>query len=174
MEQDTQYIEQLFLRANAQIDERNYEEAKSILEEILEIDPTYGRAYNHLGWIYSEILKFQDKAEPLYQMALKYSPNYGAPYVNYLYLLLDRYDTNAIEEISSKAEKVQEVDKGILNYIKGRSEELKGNMKVAYQLFEKAKTYSFNDRFITDMNSQKSRILSKLNPINKVIALLFW
>ncbi len=174
MNEEVKYIESLFLRANQKIDEQNYEEAKSILEEILELDPTFGRAYNHLGWLYSEILKMYDKAEPLYRLALKYEPEYGAPYVNYLYLLFDTNQLDKVDAIAQKAQRVQSVDKAILNHLLGRREELKGNLKAAYNYFDKAASLSLNERFISDMNAQKQRVLSRLNRLGRIQAALFW
>ncbi len=168
------YIEELWLRANEEVDARKYNEAKLILEEIIEIDPTYGRAYNHLGWIYAEILKIREKAEPLYKLAMKYAPEYGAPYINYLYLLLDRLDAVTIKQIVGKAKQVPDADKAVLDYMLARANEIQGDYKQAYKLYEQAKNKAFNDRFISDMNAQKQRVLTKMNRFQRVIAAWFW
>jgi tetratricopeptide (TPR) repeat protein len=80
-------VESLFFQADQKIKEGNFAEAAEILKQAISIDPKYGRAYNHLGWLYET--KYQDykKAEECYHNALAFSPEYPAIYINFSILL---------------------------------------------------------------------------------------
>lgn len=67
-----QEVENLFLEISKAIDERDLSGAKLLLEELLSIDPGYGRAHNHLGWIYETKIKDFQKAQRHYELAIKF------------------------------------------------------------------------------------------------------
>ena len=46
------FYENQFIKADSLISEGNSAEAKELLEEILSQYPDFGKAHNHLGWIY--------------------------------------------------------------------------------------------------------------------------
>lgn len=89
-----QTAEQLFFDADKKIKLEQFAEAKNILLQAIELDPKFGPAYNHLGWLYD--LKFRDyaKSEEMYKKALELSPTYIPIYVNYSIVLnlLGKYD----------------------------------------------------------------------------------
>ena len=45
-------LDELFFEADQMIAEKNFSDAINTLESILIEAPDYGKAYNHLGWIY--------------------------------------------------------------------------------------------------------------------------
>lgn len=87
-------LENDFDEADRLINDNHIDEGKALLLSILDREPTYGKAHNHLGWIYNTKEDDAVKAEKHYKLALKYAPDYPAPYLNYAYLLskLARYD----------------------------------------------------------------------------------
>ena len=102
---DNLQCDELFFAANKLTREDRTTEAIKTLHEILSIDPCYGKAFNHLGWIYET--KYQDytKAEEFYQLGLKYGAEYPPVYHNYAVLLstLRRFDElEAHLDLSSK------------------------------------------------------------------------
>jgi tetratricopeptide (TPR) repeat protein len=87
-------LEELLDRANLDIKEGRYDEATNKLEKILDTDPDFGKAYNHLGYLYEVKFKEYEKGETLYKLCLEKSPMYPAVYYNYSILLstLGKYD----------------------------------------------------------------------------------
>ena len=63
-------------QANTKIKNGNYEDASNILEKIIGIDPGFGKAYNHMGYLYEVKFKEYEKGETLYKLCLEKSPLY--------------------------------------------------------------------------------------------------
>lgn len=104
-------LEEQFNKADQEIKAGNIELAAESLETILDEDPKFGKAYNHLGWIYETKFKDYENAEKNYKLALEHSPNYTAVYKNYAILLstLGKYDE--LKVLLEKAFKVPGMDK---------------------------------------------------------------
>lgn len=80
-------LENDFDEADRLINENYIEEAKTLLLSILDRDVTFGKAHNHLGWIYITKENDEVNAERHYKLAMQYTPSYPASYLNYAYLL---------------------------------------------------------------------------------------
>ena len=93
---DRSYLEceEMFGKADELIKEGNIKTAVETLFKITQRNPQFGKAYNHLGWVYENKYKNYSKAEEFYQKALQFAPEYAAAYLNYTYFLsnLARYD----------------------------------------------------------------------------------
>ena len=87
-------MEEMLDKANLEIKNGKYELASNILEEMIELDPNFGKTYNHLGYLYEVKFKEFEKGETLYKLCLEKSPMYPAVYYNYAVLLstLAKYD----------------------------------------------------------------------------------
>ena len=87
-------LEEMLNQANLEIKNGKYEIASNILEKIIDKDPNFGKAYNHLGYLYEVKFKEYEKGETLYKLCLEKSPMYPAVYYNYAVLLstLRKYD----------------------------------------------------------------------------------
>ncbi|HHG84010.1 MAG TPA: tetratricopeptide repeat protein [Bacteroidetes bacterium] len=79
--------EEAFFRADQLIEEGKIAEAAVILFKLVADFPDYGRAYNHLGYIYETKYRENQKAEAYYKKCLELSPEYPAIYLNYAILL---------------------------------------------------------------------------------------
>ncbi|MCU0445642.1 MAG: hypothetical protein MUE85_12075 [Microscillaceae bacterium] len=104
-------LDRLFFRADNEIKDGNIVDAYDTLTYIIEQDLEYGKAYNHLGWIYETKYKDYPKAEECYKMAVKYSPDYVAVYLNYAILLstIEKYEE--LEKLLQKAMNVKGINK---------------------------------------------------------------
>lgn len=109
------YLDSEFDRADHLISQELIEEGKAVLQSILEENPRYGKAHNHLGWIYKSKENDNRTAEKHYQQALELVPSYGAIYMNYSYLLSEEKRYDELEKLLTKAESVEEVNKTNLN-----------------------------------------------------------
>lgn len=105
-----EYLDSEFQRADDLISKDLIEEAKSVLTGILEEDPNYGKAHNHLGWIYRTKENDAKRAEEHYKIAMESTPDYGASYINYALLLSGEKRYSELEQLLLKAEQVKEVD----------------------------------------------------------------
>lgn len=87
-------LEEKFYEADKMINDGRISDAAHLLEAILIEAPDFGKAHNHMGWLYETKFKNYTKAEEHYKLALKFSPDYPAGYYNYAYLLstLRRYE----------------------------------------------------------------------------------
>lgn len=106
--------EELLHQANLDLKDGRFEAGIEKLEQILEEDPHFGKAYNHLGWLYETKYKNFDKAEYYYKLALEYAPEYPAIYTNYAILLstLNKYDE--LDKLLKKALEVPGVNKATI------------------------------------------------------------
>ncbi len=104
-------LEELFHQTDLDIKDGYYDSAFRKLEEILVEDPLFGKAYNHMGWMYETKLKDYSKAEECYRKALDADPSYPSIYTNYSILLstLGKYDE--LKLLLDRALKVPGVDK---------------------------------------------------------------
>lgn len=93
---DRAYLEceDMFAKADELIKEGDIKGAVETLFKITQRSPHFGKAYNHLGWVYENKYKNYAKAEEYYKKALEYAPDYAASYLNYTYFLsnLSRFD----------------------------------------------------------------------------------
>jgi tetratricopeptide (TPR) repeat protein len=105
------HLEDLFHSADMDIKDGKLEAAVIKLQQILEEEPTFGKAYNHLGWLNETKFKNLNEAEKYYKLALQYAPEYTAAYKNYAILLstLKKYDT--LKEVLEQALQVPGMDK---------------------------------------------------------------
>ena len=104
MEEHTNFdLEEKFLLADRLIAENKLGEAAKTLEDILAEAPDFGKAHNHLGWLYETKFKNLQRAEDHYKHAVKFSPDYTAAYYNYCYLLSSLRKYDELEALLEKA-----------------------------------------------------------------------
>ena len=98
--------EALFVQANRLIEEGKPVKAAKILIRLIGEYSNYGRAYNHLGFLWETEFRNLEKAEECYKACLQHSPEYPAIYYNYAVLLstLERFEE--LGDLLNKALKV--------------------------------------------------------------------
>ena len=87
-------LESMFQEADRLLNEKAMAEGLNMLKSILLEEPSFGKAYNHIGWIYETQYKDYNTAEANYKKALEFNPEYQATYYNYAVVLsiLQRWD----------------------------------------------------------------------------------
>lgn len=164
-----QDVENLFLEVGKAIDERDMSGAKDLLEEILSIDPGYGRAHNHLGWIYETKIKDFDRAKRHYSLAIKFCQgSYPVAYVNYGYLLIEFGHLEEAEKVIEEGLQTNGADKSTLNYQKGKIAEHRQQYKLAVNQYQYAQKLCFNKEFFTLLENEINRVKSKMNFWEKI------
>lgn len=165
-----QDIENLFLEVGKAIDERDISAAKDLLEEILSIDPGYGRAHNHLGWIYETKIKDFERARRHYGLAVKFCKGtYPVVYVNFAYLLIEYGHLEEAEEIIEEGLTIKGADKSTLHYQIGKIAEHRQQYKKAVDYYKQAQKLSFNKDFHSMLTGELNRVQSKLGFWDKLL-----
>jgi tetratricopeptide (TPR) repeat protein len=129
-------LEEKFYEADKMINDGRISDAAHLLEAILIEAPDFGKAHNHMGWLYETKFKNFVKAEEHYKLALKFSPEYPAGYYNYAYLLstLRRYEE--LETLLNDAIKVPGVSYSTIYNEFGLLNEALGQFNEAIHYFK--------------------------------------
>lgn len=163
------YLENQFIKADALIGEGKVSEAKEMLEDILQDNPDFGKAHNHLGWIYATKLSNFDKGEYHYKLAIKFDPKYPASYLNYTYLLVDVGRFNEAKELINKAlTSVDGADKASYYSELARIYEFEKEYVQAYQFYKKSSDMAFNPSYIDNMKTNMNRVKDKMSTFEKI------
>ena len=165
-------IEKLMLSADALIEEGKVPEAKEILIDILYEDPTYAKAHNHLGWIYTHVIVNLVKAEGHFKLALKYSEGFPAVYTNYAIFLLEANKVDELIDFANKHEHTVGVDRALLIALKANALEMKQDLRGAMKLYKEAKAISMNPDFMNTVNFHIDRLHTKMSRMERVLATL--
>jgi len=159
-----------FLRADELIKENKISEAMVLLQSIILEEPSFGKAHNHIGWIYETKLGEHTKAELHYKQAMKCEPTYHASYVNFSYLLSGQ---NRFEELKKHLDHcltVHTISKPTIYNEYGIMYELQGNNKEAVKAFKKAKQYCLDIKAMETYDISIQRCIKKAGFLKS----LFW
>ena len=168
----TSEIEELFLEVEKAIEEGNYRDAKRMLQEILNEEPSFGRAHNHLGWIYKS--KYQDfkLAEKHYKHAIQFNPEYPSTYLNYAFLLRDQNRLGELKNLLDKALTVESINRCGVYDEYGSLYELKGEFNKAIKNYRMAIRYCLNDGVLEDLRKHIKRCRKKKSIFNRLRQLI--
>lgn len=160
--------ENLFFEADQLIDENKIVEAKEALMELLAEFPDYGRAHNHLGWLYN--LKFNNypKAKQHLELAVRFAPDYHAAYSNYAYLLIDMNLYDEMITFGNKVVNNSVADKSTIYNKMGQAYELKGDLETAFSHYVLAIKETLNNKALDALYASKDRVKRKMNFIQKL------
>src|SRR4051812_34151776 len=98
--------EEMFAQADRLLNDGVIIEAVEKLAQILKRNPRFGKAYNHLGWVYETKYKNTARAEEYYKAAMQYAPNYNASYLNYTYFLSN---LGRFEELKAHLDRISNI-----------------------------------------------------------------
>ena len=153
--------EAMFVQADALIEAGNTVGAAELLSRLIDQFPTFGRAYNHLGYLWET--KFRDlvKAETYYKACLQYSPEYPAIYYNYAVLLSTQERWEELEDLLSRALQVKGITKAKIYNEFAIMHEVKSNYSEAIEAYRQAIKYSFSQKDIHTYRNSMARTLEK-------------
>lgn len=129
-------LEERFLKADALIGENKLSEAAKLLEDILSDAPDFGKAHNHMGWLFETKFKNLRRAEEHYRLALKFSPDYTAAYYNYAYLLSSLRKFDELEQLLNDCVKVPGINYATIYNEFALMRELQGDLEDAIHYFK--------------------------------------
>ncbi len=139
---------EMMLEVDQLISDNKIAEAKDLLDEILVSEPGFGRAHNHLGWIYDVKLKQPDKAEEHYKLAIKFSPEYASGYTNYAFLLSGQRRFTELEVVLKKAELCPTINRATIANEYGIMYESLGKFDDAIVFYKNNILYTFDNKVI--------------------------
>lgn len=155
-------LDELFFEADQLIAEKRFADAINTLESILIEAPEYGKAYNHLGWIYETKYKDIQKAEDLYKKCLLYAPEYPAIYINLAVVLSSQGKYEELEAHLNNALQVSGVDKaGIYNEF-GIMFELQGKYNQAIESYKNAIRNTLSEANVETYHKSIKRCKTKM------------
>jgi len=130
--------EEMFATADRLLNEGVVMEAVEKLSQILKRNPRFGKAYNHLGWIFETKYQNNQRAEVYYKEAIRFAPNYIASYLNLSYFLsnLGRFDE--LKEHLDKMSNIAGIPKEIIYIEYAILYEMSGNLESALDYYHKA------------------------------------
>lgn len=141
-------LEDQLLYADQLIKENKNAEAIEVLEAIIAEAPDFGKAYNHLGFIFET--KYQDytKAEELYKLALKFAPNYTAVYYNYAIVLSTLKKWKELEDLLRQAETLPTINRATIANEYAIMYEMRGLYDEAILKYKEYINYVFDNKQI--------------------------
>ncbi len=160
--------ENLFFEADQLIDENRIIEAKEMLIDLLAEFPDYGRAHNHLGWLYN--LKFNNypKAKKHLELAIKFAPDYHAAYSNYSYLLIDMNLNDEMIAFGNNVRHISSVDKSTVLNKMGQAYELKGDIMSAHKHYKLAIKETLNNKTLDSIYASVNRVKRKMSLLQRL------
>ena len=154
-------LEELLDKANIDIKNGLYDDATNKLEKIIDIDPNFGKAYNHLGYIYEVKFKEYEKGETLYKLCLEKSPMYTAVYYNYAVLLSTLGKYTELKELLDTALTIPGITKATIYNEYGIMNEQQGNLEEAIEYYKKCGLNTLNQDVLDRAKKSIARCKAK-------------
>lgn len=130
--------EELFVQADKMLNEGVVMEAVEKLSQILKRNPRFGKAYNHLGWVYETKYKNMQRAEEYYKAAMQYAPTYNAAQLNYSYFLSNQGRFDELKNHLDHLAQLPGIAKDTVANEYAIMYEIQGNLQQAIDSYQKA------------------------------------
>lgn len=154
-------LEEMLDQANLDIKDGLYEQASNKLEKIIDIDPDFGKAYNHLGYLYEVKFKEYEKGETLYKLCLEKSPMYPAVYYNYAVLLSTLGKYPELKDLLDQAMNIPGITKSTIYNEYAIMYEQQGQLDEAIEHYRKAGLNTLDKGVLDRAKSSIERCKSK-------------
>lgn len=158
--------EELFAQADRLLNDGVIMEAVEKLSQILRRNPRFGKAYNHLGWVYETKYKNSARAEEYYKAAIQYAPHYNAAYLNYSYFLsnLGRFDD--LKAHLDRVSQIPGIAKDTIANEYAIMYEMQGNLQQAMDYYQKAALVTLDGGKLDKYKEGIERCKKKLDILN--------
>ena len=154
-------LQEILNQANTEIRNGKYDAASNILEKIIDIDPNFGKAYNHLAFMYDTKFKEYEKAETLYKLCLEKSPMYPSAYINYAIMLSVLRKFDELKEHLDIAITIPGVAKSTVHYEYAFMYEQLGKFDLAIDNYKQCGLHSMDQATVDRVKKAISRCKSK-------------
>ena len=154
--------EQYFIEAMELLWEWKIGEAKKKFEDIVEMEPGYGRAHFELGKLYYFRLRDYERANYHLRLAIKFSPEFPVSYYTYAYLLNEIRHLGAMKIHAARALAVRGIDASIIYSELAKSFELNGNYAEAISTYRNAQKFSLCSEQVSGIEKHIERVKTKM------------
>lgn len=161
-------LEEMFENADFLIKENKIADAINLLHEILTEAPDFGKAHNHLGWIYETKHKNLPKAEEHYRLAIKFKPDYCATYYNYAILLSTIRNYEELEVLLKKAEQCPGINRATIANEYAIMYESTGRFDEAIAAYKNYITNLFDEKMIDSAAASIQRCKKKKEILSSI------
>ena len=138
MHMDYFELEEKFYEADKMINDGRISDAAHLLEAILAEAPDFGKAHNHLGWLYETKYYDYKRAEECYKKCLELEPEYTPVYLNLAVVLSGMRKWQDLEDLLNKAIETPGVDQAAAFNEFGIMYEMKGEYELAIKNYKTA------------------------------------
>ena len=152
----------MFQEADRLLNEKAIAEGMNMLNAIVAEAPEFGKAYNHIGWVYETQYKDHLMAEKNYKLALQNMPDYHATYYNYAIVLSVLQKWDELTSLLNKGLAVPGVNKGTLHNEFGIMYETRGMYKEAIEAYKNYATSTFNNENLEAAKKSIERCRKKM------------
>jgi tetratricopeptide (TPR) repeat protein len=158
--------EELFAQADKLLNDGVIMDAVDKLSQILKRNPRFGKAYNHLGWVYETKYKNYQRAEEYYKAAIQYAPHYNASYLNYSYFLsnLGRFDD--LKAHLDRVSQIPGIAKDTIANEYGIMYEMQGNLQKAIEQYQNAAIVTLDSAKLDKYKEGIDRCKKKMEILN--------
>lgn len=158
--------EELFAQADRLLNDGVIMEAVEKLSQVLKRNPRFGKAYNHLGWVYETKFKNTARAEEYYKAAMQYAPNYNASYLNYAYFLSNAGRLDELKAHLDKISNIPGIAKDTVYNEYAIMYEMQGNPKEAMDYYQKAAIVTLDSLKLDKYKESIERCQKKMEFLN--------
>ena len=158
--------EEMFIQADKLLNDGLVMEAVAKLSEILKRNPRFGKAYNHLGWIYENKYKNIARAEEYYKASIMYAPSYNAAYLNYSYFLSNQGRFDELKLHLDAVSNITGISKDTVYSEYAIMYEMQGNPQLAMDYYQKAAMVTLDNGRLEKYKENIERCYRKLEIIN--------
>lgn len=151
----------MFFEAESLIEQRQVAQAVGLLETIIEEQPDYGKAHNHLAWLYEHEYKEFSRSEKHYKAAITFCPDYPSTYINYCHLLSRLGQLDELEKMLITAQHIVGMKKSEILHEYGILNEMRGDYLAAANHYQDAILHSLNNSDIATYQAALERCLLK-------------
>ena len=162
--------EELFAQADKLLNDGVVMDAVDKLSQILKRNPRFGKAYNHLGWVYETKYKNMARAEEYYKASMQYAPHYNAAYLNYSYFLSNQGRYDELKTHLDRVSQIPGIAKDTIYNEYAIMYEMQANLQTAIDYYQKAAIVTLDssklDKYKEGVDRCQKKI-SILNPSNQ-------
>lgn len=158
--------EELFAQADKLLNDGVVIDAVDKLSQILKRNPRFGKAYNHLGWVYETKYKNTARAEEYYKAAMDYAPLYNASYLNYAYFLSNQGRFDELKMHLDKLSNLPGITKDTVANEYAIMYEMQGNPQTATDYYQKAAMVTLDTGKLEKYRDGIERCKKKLELLN--------
>lgn len=159
-------LDEWFYEADQNIKDQRYADAMQTLEAILAESPSYGKAYNHLGWLYETKYRDLKKAEEYYKKCLEIEPEYAPVYMNLAVVLSGMEKWDELKDLLQRALETPGVDRAAVYNESAIMNELQGDYEKAISDYKSAIRYTLKDSAMENYKNAIRRCRTKQEMLN--------